>query len=68
MQLPCNQAFTILSKKKWNSLESWLVLNYSVFHQFRQAKFAYLDFELQPIFATDPVGFKNDARYESGQN
>ncbi len=41
-------------------------LLYSVFHQFRQAKFAY--FRLKPFSATDPDASKNDARYKSVQN
>jgi hypothetical protein len=41
-----------------------------VFHRFGQDKFAYfwLDFKLQPIFATAKVASKNDTRYKSGQN
>ncbi len=42
---------------------------YSVFHRFRQAKFAngLLDFKNEPIYATAPVVSKNDACYKSGQ-
>jgi hypothetical protein len=43
---------------------------YSVFHQFRQAKFAYggSNFKLELVFATVPEASKNDIYYKSGQN
>ncbi len=43
---------------------------YGVFHQFTANLISlwWFEFELKPIFATDPVGFKNDAHYKSGQN
>jgi hypothetical protein len=41
---------------------------YSVFHQFRQAKFGYGGSIFKPIFAIDPEAFKNDDCYKSGQN
>jgi hypothetical protein len=47
----------------------WEPLVYSVFHRFRQAKFAswWFDFKLEPIFATTPLTSKNNACYKSGQ-
>jgi hypothetical protein len=42
---------------------------YRVFHQFRQAKFAYgFDIMLKPIFIIALAASKNDARHKSGQN
>jgi hypothetical protein len=50
---------------------TWMTVWYSVFHWFRQAKVAnggWVDFKLEPIFATVSVASKNDARNKSGQN
>jgi hypothetical protein len=47
-----------------------LELYYSVFHQFRKAKFGNLafDFKLETIFATALAASKNEARVKRGQN
>jgi hypothetical protein len=44
-----------------------LLFLYSVFHQFRQAKFALwrFDFKHEPIIATDLEAFKNDDHFKS---
>ncbi len=46
----------------------WVCDIYSVFHQFRQFKFAYggFDFKLKPILATAPADSKNNACHKSG--
>jgi hypothetical protein len=47
-----------------------LILTYSVFHQFRQTKFAYVGSILSSsqFFATPPAASKNNAHYKRGQN
>jgi hypothetical protein len=47
-----------------------LKLNYSVFHRFRQAKFADGGsiLELEPIFATASAAPNNGACFKSGQS
>jgi hypothetical protein len=46
-------------------------VTYSVFHRFRESKFAnqwWFDFKLEPVFDTAPATSKNEARIKSGQN
>ncbi len=47
-----------------------LILTYSVFHQFRQTKFAYVGSILSSsqFFATPPAASENSAHYKSDQN
>jgi hypothetical protein len=41
---------------------------YSVFHRFRQAKFANGGFKLEPIFDAAPAASKNEAGFKSDQS